>query len=294
MIDLHTHSTASDGLDSPTSLVQLAHQQGLTALALTDHDTLAGLDEAAAEAKKCGLFFVRGVEVAIAWPSGEFHLLGLNMRSGNDSGVKALEALLATQQEHRITRNEEIIRLMNAAGFACQMSDVEKMSEGNVVGRVHFAHYLVQIKAVKSYQEAFDRYLAYGRPCYVAKEALPLEVAVQAIHAAGGKAIVAHPLSLYMSFGKLPEVFTQLKEVGVDGIEVYHSYCKKRQSERLLELALAHNFVVTGGSDYHGHKRIDRRLGHSTAGMVLPHTLLEGLLDAKQWDAYQHSQTIGE
>ncbi len=294
MIDLHTHSTASDGLDSPQKLVQLAHQQGLTALALTDHDTLAGLDEAASEAAKLGLFFVRGVEVEIIWPTGEFHLLGLNMRAGDDAGVQALEKILAAQGERRTARNEEIINLINAEGFACELADVAQMTTGGVVGRVHFAHYLVKIQAVKGYQEAFDRYLAHGRSCYVRKEALPLEVAVGVIHAAGGKAVIAHPLSLYMSWSKLPEVFAQLKEAGVDGIEVYHSYCKRRQSERLLELAEQHDFMITGGSDYHGHKRVDRRLGHSTAGMVLPETLLQGLLDGEQWARYQQVKTRGE
>jgi predicted metal-dependent phosphoesterase TrpH len=294
MIDLHTHSTASDGLDSPQKLVQLASQQGLTALALTDHDTLGGLDEAASEAQRLGVFFIRGLEIEIAWPTGEFHLLGLNVSSFDDAGTQALEKLLNIQREQRIARNEEMITLLNVAGFTCQLADVAKLATGDVVGRVHFAHYLVQIKAVKGYQEAFDRYLAYGRPCYVRKEALPLESAVAAIHGAGGKAVIAHPLSLYMSWSKLPEVFAQLKEAGVDGVEVYHSYCKRRQSERLLELALRYDFIITGGSDYHGYKRIDRRLGHSTAGMVLPESLLERLLDGEQWSSYQQGKKIGE
>ncbi|MGL4524857.1 MAG: PHP domain-containing protein [Spirochaetia bacterium] len=274
LFDLHTHSTASDGTDSPTQLVQHAHDAGCVVLALTDHDTLAGLEEARQAAKPLGLNLISGVEIEIEWPHhGEFHLLGLNL----NQNTQALEMLLKTLQESRIERNKEIISLMQKNNIDIDYVTLEQMYPKTVIGRPHIAKYLLEKGYVKQYQQAFDRYLAYGRPFYIPKKGLELSSAVQAIHLAGGKAVIAHPSSLFLSWKNLDLQLPEFKEKGLDGLEAYHSTCTDVHSQRFVELAHAHGMHYTGGSDYHG-KEIKKmgRLGYSNKGRFpIPENILE-------------------
>lgn len=154
---------------------------------------------------------------------------------------------------------------LNALGLPCDYAEIRALAK-DVVGRVHIARYLFMKGYVKSQQAAFDLYLANGRPAYIRKESFELAEAVALIHQAGGKAIVAHPLSLYQSWRVMAESFAQFKAIGVDGLEAYHSSCKANESRRFVALAQSLGLLVTGGSDYHGAKYFSRRLGYATAG----------------------------
>ncbi len=263
MIDLHTHSTASDGELTPEQLVLHAQTKGISVLALTDHDTVAGLDRAEKQAAECGITFVRGIELNIEVNRGEFHLLGLGL--GQIS--KSLDKLIAKLQAGREDRNRSMISKMKADGLPVDYDELLQMFSLPCLGRPHIAAYMVEKNIVKKRQQAFDKYLAQGRPYYVDREGADLFDAVEAINDSGGIPVLAHPLSLYLSWGKLEPVLADHFESGIRGLEAWHPGTKVGEAIRLEELARKLGFFVTGGSDFHGeHVRADRKIGH-TAGM---------------------------
>jgi hypothetical protein len=265
MIDLHSHSTASDGSYSPSALVGLALERGLSALALTDHDSVSGLPEAEEAASGSGLRLIRGVEIEIAFEPGEFHLLGLRLeRLGGE-----LDDVLGRLHLARDERNRRILGNMRAAGFTATMDDLRALAGEGRAGRPHIAALLVERKAVRTRQEAFDKYLAKGRPFYEAKDCLDLAEAMRVVKEAGGLAVVAHPLSLFVSWGRLAALMDEWKDIGIDGIEAYHPTAKLSQCRRVEKMARERGFRVTAGSDFHGAIRPDRKLGRTAGNLVI-------------------------
>ncbi len=273
MIDLHSHSTASDGSLSPTLLMEEAAARGISTIALTDHDTIAGVAEASAAAKRLGLRFVPGVEIEIAWEPGEFHLLALGIHRPTGEFLEALDRLAQGREE----RNRRILDLMREMGIEADYEEVEAHAAGKVVGRPHFASFLVERKVTKNRQQAFDRYLGKGRPFYAPKTSLELERAIALIKASGGVAVLAHPLSLYVAWGRLPALLADFKEKGLDGLEAWHPTAKVRSCERLESLGKSLGLIVTGGSDFHGEARPDRKLGITSGGRKIDDRYLEGV-----------------
>jgi predicted metal-dependent phosphoesterase TrpH len=274
MIDLHTHSTASDGSLSPSALIALAVKQGISTLALTDHDTIGGLDEAAEAAGQCNLRFIPGVELEIARgkeSTGEFHLLGLGIKNPEAEFLAALEELALA----RNIRNQEIIEKMNKAGISVSYNEVSSFGGGASIGRPHFAAFLVSRKFVKNREQAFLRYLGRGRPFFIPKAGLQFERAVDIIRKSGGIAVLAHPMSLYTSWGKLPELLKNLKERGLDGLEAWYPTAKVSSCKRLEELGRNLGLCVTAGSDFHGEARPDRKLGISAGKKKIDGSLLD-------------------
>ena len=288
MIDLHTHSNASDGSFSPEALITEAAKRGITALALTDHDTTGGLKEAAKAAVEHGVVFIPGIELEIAWNrQGEFHLLGLGIDEENVEFNTAIEELA----RRRKARNLEILDKMNKAGIAASYEEIEKFgalsavqgsgghpgghSGGHSIGRPHFAAFLVKRKIVKNREQAFLRYLGRDRPFYIPKEGLEFEQALKLIHEAGGLAVLAHPMSLYTAWGKLPELINGFKEKGLDGLEAWHPSAKPSSCRRLEELGKKLRLSVTAGSDFHGEVRPDRKLGITAGGRKINESILE-------------------
>ena len=262
MVDLHTHSNISDGILNPIGLISYAVEQNLSAIALTDHDSTDGINAAAKQAELKGIDFIPGVELTISWPTGEFHLLGL--------GIKRVSARLAEiteiLQKNRIERNKQIIFKMQEKGFDVSYEELEASVETKCIGRPHFAEYLVKKKLVKNRQDAFNKYIAKGRPYYVEKTGCNLDEAVTAIVESGAVPVLAHPLSLYVSWGKMKNVLEELKERGIAGIEAFHPGARLNDCLRLEELGKKLGFCITAGSDYHGEAvRSDRHLGY-TAG----------------------------
>ncbi len=261
MIDLHTHSRASDGSMTPSELIAHAVERGLSALALTDHDSVAGNAEAASAAGRAGIRFIPGVELDISWKRGECHVLGLGLARPSAS----LNALLEGQVMARNARNAEIVSLMRKDGIDIDLERVAALAGGDVVGRPHFAEYLVSVKKVKNRQQAFDRYLAKDRPYYMDRSGIPLDEGISAIRDSGGVPVLAHPLSLYVSWGKIGEVLRDFAARGIAGLEAWHPAARVVECERLERLARELGLCVTAGSDFHGAARPDRKLGR-TAG----------------------------
>ena len=263
MIDLHSHSSASDGVFSPKEAAEYAIEKNLKVWALTDHDTVDGLYEAANVCAKSesGIIFLPGIEINVRWPSGEFHLLGMGLRRYSQD----LQDLVTDLTECRRKRNQEIIEKMNQDGIDVSLEEIEGMFKESQIGRPHFASYLIKIGKVKHRQDAFDRYLGKGRPYYATHDGADLDVAVEAILSAGGLPVLAHPLSLYVSWGKMEETIGKIKNHGVQGLEAWHPAARINEGFKLEQLAKKLGMFVTAGSDFHGKGvRADRHLGKTS------------------------------
>ena len=265
MVDLHTHSTASDGTFSPTELVAEAYKAGISVLALTDHDTVSGVEEAKQAGNRYGVRIIPGIEISVEWYPGELHLLGFGLETEND----VLLDLVQYAQGKRQERNRKIIEKFNAEGIPIDMEKLSLIAGGDVVGRPHFAKYLMQEKKVKTLQEAFQKYLAKGRPFYVEKECLSLVESIKAVKAAHGIPVLAHPMSLYLSWAKLPDAVARFKEQGLMGMEAWHSGARYGECIRLQALAEELGLIVTAGSDFHGANRKEVRLGHTAHNLPI-------------------------
>ena len=260
MIDLHTHSSASDGSFSPSSLMEEAERRLISAIALTDHDTVNGLEEAATAARKRGIRFIPGIELEIVWngdSGGEFHLLGLGINRPSSSFKAAVQGMVARREK----RNLEIMERMNEANISASYDEIRALAGGESVGRPHFAAFLVKKKLVKNIEQAFLRYLGRGKPFYIPKVGLEFESAVAVIRESGGIAVLAHPMSLYVSWGHIPALLKSLQKQGLDGIEAWHPTARFRSCCRLEELGKEMGLLISAGSDFHGVSRLDRKLG---------------------------------
>ena len=263
MIDLHVHTTASDGQYSPAQIIQKAAEKNLKAIAITDHDTVAGLEEAKAAGRELGVTVVPGIELNITFPTGEFHLLGLGIKTPSPALVNIVENVI----KNRNDRNAQIIAKMNEDGVPLTQEELQADFPNTVIGRPHFAAELVKHGVVKTRQQAFDQYLARGRKWYVPRVCTNLDEAIVALRESGAVPVVAHPMSLYLSWGRLPDFLKDCYEKGVMGIEAFHPGARVTECLRLEELGRKIGFIITAGSDFHGEKiRSDRRLGHTCGG----------------------------
>ncbi len=267
MIDLHVHTTASDGQYTPTDIIGMAAEKNIKIIAITDHDTVAGLEEGKKAAEKAGITLIQGIELNInntaVNVNGEFHLLGLGLKKVSSSLTKIIEDLI----NNRNLRNQEIIKKIQADGFDLTLEEMLEDFPNTVIGRPHFAAELVKKKIVKTRQLAFDKYLAKGRPWYVNRVGANLDEAISAIKDSGGSPVLAHPMSLYLSWGKLPDALQNYYERGIEGLEAFHPGARVTECLRLEELAHKIGYFVTAGSDFHGEKiRSDRKLGYTCGG----------------------------
>jgi len=278
-VDLHAHSTASDGACPPAELVRLAEAKRLAAVALTDHDTLAGLAEARAEAAlHPRLRLVEGIEVSARFTGGTLHILGL----GIDPEAEELRRLAERLREARDERNPKMLARLRALGVPITMEDV--LAEGSapadgrplVIGRMHFALALCRKGCATSVAEAFDRYLGDGAPAYVDKERIAPAEAIGAIRQAGGLAVLAHPVQLHLANrAQLERVVRELARHGLGAIEVYHTEHTPAQTRAFLDLARRLGLGVTGGSDFHGAAKPEAVLGRPRVpASVVPAGLL--------------------
>jgi predicted metal-dependent phosphoesterase TrpH len=272
MIDLHTHSNASDGSLSPAGLIREAAKQGLSAIALTDHDTIDGLCDARNESAILQIRFIPGIELEITWEGeGEFHLLGLGIHRPSGEFLEAVGELSRRREQ----RNREILDRMSELGIEADYEEVRALSGGHSVGRPHFAAFLMKRRIVKNREQAFARYLGKGKPFYVPKAGLDFARAAAAIKTSGGIPILAHPMSLYTGWGRLPGLIKGLKDQGLEGLEAWHPTAKPRSCKRLEELARSLDLYVTAGSDYHGEARPDHQLGHTAGNRIIEDAVLE-------------------
>ncbi|GAC1536893.1 MAG: PHP domain-containing protein [Acidimicrobiales bacterium] len=257
MIDLHTHSSVSDGSDPPERIPELAAGAGCVAVALTDHDRLDGLPRAAARAAELGVEFVPGVEVSCDVPSGTMHLLVYWVEEGEGPLQQALRGL----QDERSDRNRRMVERFAALGLPVSEAELRDQAGGDGVGRPHAAAILVRKGVVDSVQEAFDVWLAKGRPAYVEKGRLLPAEAIGLARSTGGVPVLAHPLSLDLPPGELESRIGEWKAMGLCGLEATYGRYSPEDRVGLVELAGRTDLVATGGSDYHGTYKPDLRVG---------------------------------
>ncbi|MCX7835610.1 MAG: PHP domain-containing protein [bacterium] len=291
MIDLHLHTTASDGLLTPKDLVRYIHSLQISACAVTDHDTNEGVAEAIDEAKRIGMCCLSGIELSCLIGNESVHLLGYFL----EEQPEPLNSIVKNEiQRWRAERNPKMVEKLQNLGFPIQMNDVLAEANGGQIGRPHLARVLVKIGVVKSVDEAFDLYLAEGRPAYVDKIRMELKDGVQLIHESGGAAILAHPFvyPFIKAYG-LKRLVRTAKENGVDGIEAYYSEHTTSQRRRLERYAMEFGLIVTGGSDFHGP--IDGQLqpGKGLGNLNVPDELLQPLMDRiEYWKTRQPATKV--
>lgn len=275
-IDLHLHTTHSDGSQTPAEVVTLAHEAGVSALAITDHDITTGLPEAMATGQALGIEIIPGIEISSRHGESELHVLGYFLKWEDAQLNERLTAL----RESRHRRNPKIVALLQAAGIDITYDEVRAVAGSDSVGRPHIARVLMDKKVVTSAKEAFDRFLAEGKPAYVPRDLPSPADAIRWIREAGGLAVLAHPTWVKTVEGTLTDLARQLKEQGLDGVEVHYSTHTPRQTREYLILAKQLGLLVTGGSDFHGLTKPDIEVGTGKGSLHVPDHLLPKLKDA--------------
>lgn len=259
MIDLHTHSTASDGQYSPTELIELAAKNNITTIALTDHDTISGAAEAKKAAERLGLRFITGIEISAASEIGSMHILGYDIDIKNATLIETCEWFI----NKRLERGDKIFEFLKEKNVPLTRSSVEKYSAGGALIAPHFARAMIDTGYVKDVKDAFDKYL--DTPEFKEKtrrEKLSPEKSIELIRSAGGLPVLAHPVQLKADLDKLRAVTKNLAAHGLAGIECYHSAHTPELTEEYLKIAKENNLYVTAGSDFHGEKiKPDIKLG---------------------------------
>ncbi len=277
-VDLHLHTTASDGVLSPSEIVRYAKAKGLQAIAITDHDTVEGLSEGLSEGEKIGFEVIPGVEISAVHSSGSMHLLGFFF----DHHHPLINERLGYLQKARAERNPKIAERLNQLGIELTYEEVLKASGGGQVGRPHFAQILLEKGYVRSFQEAFDRFLKNGAPAYVDKFRFTPKEAIHFIIEAQGIAVLAHPKTLnlkgYLEFEKL---ILQLIDQGLKGIEVYYPEHSALEMAQYKILAEKYGLLMTGGTDYHGIDKNGLDIGTGRGEMKLPYSIVESLKAAQ-------------
>lgn len=272
-IDLHLHSTYSDGTLTPLLLVKEAKKHGLQAISLTDHDTMEGVSEIIAHGITYGVEILPGVELSAHIDSASIHILGYGLRHNDPLLLSRLESI----QHARNLRNEKIITRLNDLGIDITKEDVDTLSQTGQTGRPHFAQILISKGVIHSFDEAFDRYLGQNGIAYVPRKILPAADAIRYIKEAGGIAVLAHPLTIDQSITCIPELVETLKGFGLGGIEVYYPSHSKAARKTLFELSRVFDLVATGGSDYHGHSQTGNGMGKTGKNQRLPYEIFEKL-----------------
>jgi len=273
-IDLHAHTTHSDGSASPDELIALAASKKARAIAITDHDTVSAIDDARATAERFGIEFVSGIEISAEHSPGTMHILGYCI----DEKSTALAAKLDELRQARELRNPQIANRLQSLGFDIRYDEVLKVAGNQIVGRPHFARLMIEKGYVASMQEAFDRYLKKDADAYVEKARLSPRESIALIHAAGGVAVLAHPYQLKLSsYEDVDRLVGELAELGLDGVEAVYSRHNADEREGYAKVAAQNGLLVTGGSDYHGTYKPDISLVTGLGDLDVPYELLEAL-----------------
>ena len=252
IVDLHMHSTASDGSLVPADVVALAQRNGVKIIALTDHDSVAGLPAALERAREADIRIIPGIELSVSEQNMDVHLLAYGF---DVSDARMLEAI-ARYRESRHDRARKILTRLKGLGIRIPMEEIEEIARGGAIGRPHVAEALMMNGHVETFHEAFQRYLGHHAPAYVAKHTVSLEEAVEVVREAGGVTVLAHPGTLNRDAW-----IAGLARRGLDGIEVWHSKHGPAEINRYREIARAHGLLMTGGSDFHGERTPDVSIG---------------------------------
>lgn len=281
-IDLHVHSNMSDGTLSPHDLVIHAKNAGLSAIALTDHDTVAGINEAVNTAKMLSseglpIELIPGVEISAAYAGRDIHILGLLIDYEDDI---LLHTLYKTHKE-RENRNLNMIKRFNDAGISMTLDELRKDEPDTVITRAHFARYLIENKYVKDNDEAFEKYLGYHTQFYVKRSYMTPEHSISLIRKSGGIPILAHPLLYGITSEQLNELIHRLKNAGLAGIETFYSANKTFDEGIVRRYANKYELIMTGGSDFHGTNKPHIKIGTGKGNLSIPYSVLDKLREYK-------------
>ena len=274
IVDLHAHSTASDGSDPPGRLVELALDAGLSSLALTDHDTQQGIAEALAASSTSDLELIPGVELSLNYDRGGMHLVVLWL----DDGGGPLQDRLASLRDGRDVRNLEIVRRLTSVGMPVTIEEILAEAGGGSVGRPHIAAVMVARGYVPDIRTAFDLWLASGKPGYVGRDRLDPGEAVGLARESGGVPILAHPHTLGITTApEMADLLTRLKRAGLVGLEALYGAYRRHERDGYADLARRFGLIPSGGSDYHGTYKPGLMLGSGYGDLVVPGALLDEL-----------------
>lgn len=275
-VDLHTHSYCSDGTFSPEGLVILAKQKGLSAIALTDHDTIDGLSLFHKAGEKHGIETISGIEFAARYQDfhqPELHIVGLGFANEHTS----LTERMAQIQKDRQKRNIQMVKQLQGIGFPITFEEIQQYAGGEIITRAHFATVLLQKRLVRDRNEVFQRYLSPGCPGYVARKVLSPKDCIETIHKADGVAILAHPTLYRLDEDQLIMVAQELCGYGLDGIECYYSTYTATQQKQIQKIANRFALLPSGGSDFHGENKPHISLGTGKGNLVIPYEVWEAL-----------------
>lgn len=287
MIDLHLHSTHSDGTMTPSQLVKQAADIGLVAISITDHDTVSATGEAIREGTIHSVEVIPGLEISSKYRGLDLHLLGYNFDWLNAELLRNLERLQSARKE----RNKKIIGKLQKIGISITEQELKAESGSGVAGRPHFARLLIKSGVVKNNEQAFSRYLKSGRCAYVPRFVLDIQDAIEILHGAGGIAVLAHPVQLSCSLSELSRIIKELKELGLDGLETFYPTQQGKTGKKIKELAEKYQLLETGGSDYHGTIRHGTSMAGATRKFQVPVELLNKL---KAWKPVERTMKNAE
>ncbi len=273
VIDLHTHSVYSDGTNTPAELVAMAEKRGLTALALTDHDTVGGISELFASGGNSSVEVVAGIELSAECERGTMHILGYLIDPVSPTLLEKIEKVRTGREE----RNVGILKKLNKLGYILLWSDVEKHAGRDVVGRPHFAAALLERGLVKSKKAAFDLLLAKGRPGYVERYRYTAKECIELIRMAGGVPVLAHPATLNLPDNQLLALVRELKDCGLGGLETYYGENQPKNMRKFSGWAEELALIRTGGTDFHGKNTPDLKLGTGFGQLCVPDEVLDQL-----------------
>ena len=265
-IDMHVHTTASDGTMRPEHVVSLAAMQGLKAIAITDHDTMDGIVEAGKAGELMGVTIIPGIELSTDYQGKEVHVLGYFL----DENAPALKEYQSWAAEKRQERNEKILERLRKKGFEITMEQLKEANPDAVIGRPHIARKLVELGAVENVSEAFRRYLSEGRSCYVARELVGFTDAARLIKRCNGVAVLAHPLQYGYNKSQLDTLVKTAAQAGFSGMEIYYTGYTEADQKKLFDLAEKYTLLPTGGSDFHGDNKPGVQLGTGDGKLSVP------------------------
>jgi 3',5'-nucleoside bisphosphate phosphatase len=285
LIDLHTHSNYSDGILSPTELIDLAKHSGLKAISLTDHDTMAGIDEASGRGSEQNIEVVPGVEISAVHEGQSVHVLAYNPGPSPE-----LQQLLSGLQQARLLRNRMIMANLNRLSISATLEDLARYSPVGQTGRPHIARLLKDMGVVKTVEQAFNRYLKKGGLAYEESTKFPVTEVTRTINNAGGLAVLAHPGHIEPRLTALPKLLRLLTPLGLAGLEVYHPSHSAQMIRELQKMATDHGLLQTGGSDFHG----DGRTGPLGPAGGLPRISYELLTAMKHHANWSSKRLIDE
>ena len=272
-VDLHVHSNASDGTFSPSQVVELAKNAGLDAFALTDHDTTAGVPEALEKGRDLNIEAIPGIEVSSSFDGTEIHILGLFVNSDDP----VLAAMLEKMRISRDRRNEKMLENLAADGISFTKEELCGDNPDTIITRAHIAHALVAKGICSGMDQAFKKYLQYGGHYCPQKEHLSPEEVVKTLISNGAFVALAHPFQYKFGDKKTEELIAHMADLGMKGLEVYHSSNNKLESMKLQEMAVRHHLLPTGGSDFHGGNKPDISIGTGRGGLRVSSLLLEDI-----------------